>query len=178
MVRKDIPALTKSLRKDARYQRMKESFQTLPLFNMPVVQYHKDLDLYHKSRPIRNLNPTSGKIIDQIVRASVDDQAFRSRIVAIMMECVRSSTTLQNAIDAYRDYVLVHYAEELKSLRTKEERMMVIKIATASFSKYVSKVQTLRDCCDLVVKDIDQAAWSLKLTVQTLEIHAKRENIV
>jgi hypothetical protein len=60
MVRKDIPALTKSLRKDARYQRLKESFQTLPLFNMPVDQYHKDLDLYHKSRPIRNLNPTSG----------------------------------------------------------------------------------------------------------------------
>ena len=175
MVRKDTSSLVKMLRRDKRYLRLKESFDTLPLFNMPIDQYHKDIDMYHKSRPIRNLNPANPKIVDQLLRASIDDQGYRSRVVAIIMECVRASASLESAVDAYKEYVLVHYSEDLKSLRTKEERMMVIKTAVGSFQKYINKVQVLRDCCDLLVKDIDQGAWSLKLSVQTLELHSQRE---
>lgn len=177
-VKRNVSDVRLALKKDTRYIRLKELFDTLPVYSMPVEQYQKDIDMYHKTRPVRNLNPTSGNFVDKLIHANIEDQGTRSRVVAIVMECIRAITTLEAAIDRFKDYVLVAYSEELKVVRTKEERLMIIKAVLSVFTKYVDSVKTLKECCEVLIKDIDQAAWSLKLTVQAYEIHSKRETVI
>ena len=179
MVRKKTAEeIRKLIKADKRYKRIKENFETLPVYNMAIDQHNKDLDMYHKSRPVRLLNPDSPKFMDKLVRASVDDQAYRSRIIAIQKDCIRSQLTLEATVKAFTDYVLLEYSEELKGLRTKEERLMIVRTTLAPFERHIMRVTALKQCCELVIKDIDQAAWSLKLLVSTLEIHSRREMTV
>lgn len=175
-VRKDPSDLLKLLRRDERYKKLKHSFDTLPAFQIPIDQHMKDIEMLHKTRPVRLLNPSHPKFVDQVVKANTSDQASRSRVVAIMMECIRAADTLKAAVEAYREYVLFHYADDLKVYRTKDERVALVKAATSRFMRYVDRVTVLSKCCEVLVKDMDQAYWSMKLTAETYKIHAQRES--
>ncbi len=174
-LRKDYSQLKDIIREDNRYKRLKESFDENKLFHMPIEQYLKEVESAHQIRPVRVLNPSDSHFVDKLISANTSDQSTRSRLTAIMMECVRASSTLQAATDSFREYVLMVYAEDLKSLRTKDERMMLINATLSPFLRYVTKVNTLRDTIKLVVDDIDKACWSLKLSVEAYKIHSQRE---
>lgn len=164
-----------TLRKDKRYKRLLESFESAPLYNIAREELLDELRQIHELREIRRLNPREDGFVDKLISANTHDQAQRSRCVAIMMQCVNVTAKLVEATDSLKQHFLMEYSDQLRSFRTKEERSMVISTALKKFHKYVHEIDTLREVANLVVSDIDKAAWSLRNSVEALKVHHGRE---
>lgn len=175
-MKRDIQSIIKEMKKDAKFKRLRTAFDTLPMYQLPIETLITEIESSHKIRKIRRLNPEDPKFVDALIQANVNDQATRSRMTEIMMTCIRASTTLEAALEALSNHLLITYSEQLRGFRTKEERKKVIDIALSSFTKYVSKVITLRDLAQFVVNDIDKGNWSLRLTVDALKIDRAKES--
>ena len=166
------------MRNDSRYKKLKAVFDTNPIYNISADNLIEEVKTIHKLREIRRLNPREEKFARKVVESNTHDQAQRSRITEIMMSCVHITNKLEEAIKALRYHFLLEYSEHLKQFRTKEEKSLVISMAMRGFSRYLSDVKTVRDMAELVLKDIDQGAWSTKSNIAVLELKTKRESHV
>lgn len=174
-VTRDLKPTVKLMKRDSRYKRLKESFDSLPAFQVPVAKLADEVETLHNLREIRRLNTEDPGFVDHLIKANTNDQSVRGRLTAIMMTCVRSSMELEKAVKTLRHHLLVTFTEELKSFRTKEERVQVVDMALTPFTKYLSSLDMLKESAQLVVIDIDKGNWSLRTTIEALKLHTARE---
>lgn len=177
-VTRDLSGILKAMRKDKKYKRLKESFDTVPLYQMPIEKLANEIETLHKMRLIRILNVEDAKFVDNIIKANTQDQSVRGRLTEIMMMGVRVSVKLNRALETLRFHLLITFTDELKSYRTKEERVQIVNMVLAPFERYIADVTMLRESATLCVKDIDQGNFSLDKTLRSLEMHTARERRV
>lgn len=170
-MKRDLTPLRDKLRKDARCRRLNKLFQELPLYQVPADDWLSEIERIHKARAIRFLNTSNPRFIESVVDASVRDQADRSRLTEISMQCYKAESTLHEAVDTMRDYLLLTYSSDLAFVRTKEERVKVINLALAPFLRFIERAQRVTNMADLVIKDIDKGSWSLRLLVDSYKLH-------
>ncbi len=175
MVRKEIKELVRFLRRDERYRRLKNLFDTSPIYRLSIEQLGEEVMALHKTRPIRRLNAMDPKIVDSVVNALTTDQSNRSRLTEISITCMSAQTSLQQAIDSLRYHLVSTYQDELRQFRTKDERMMVIDMTFTQFERYITKVSILKAKADQVIVDIDKGGWALRTLADVLKIHHGRE---
>lgn len=175
IVKKDASSVVKLIRSDPTYQRLRESFETVPIYRLPTDELQKEIETLHKLREVRRLNPLDPRFIDAIVKANTTDQTTRSRLTEISLNCFKAISTLEAAMDSMRKYLIVKYTHELRQYRTKDERLMIINIALKTFLKYIDAVRVVHESASMVVSDIDKAAWSLKLSLMAVQTHSERE---
>lgn len=129
----------------------------------------------HSCRPVRSLKAGDSKLIDKVIRANIEDQGSRSRLTEIMIQCSRVAQSIDNAIDAFRDHCILTYPKSLGQFKTKGERENAIYASLREFRAYVDELMTIHSMAELVVKDIDQAGFSLKRTVDAMSLHFSPE---
>ena len=175
-------AITKSLRpiilkmqEDIKFKRLKETFSTLALYQIPIEELTKEVETLHKMREIRRLNTQDPAFVDQLIKANTNDQSIRGRLTEIMMTCIRASSRLQTAVDALKHHLLLTHGETLKSFRTKEERGYIVNMALVSFTRYLDNVSSLKECTQLIIGDIDKGSWSIRTSIDGLKMHMDRE---
>ena len=174
-VTRDIKPIVSAMKKDKRYKRLKEAFDTLPIYQMKIEALNTELETLHKMREIRRLNTEDPHFVDLLIKANTQDQSTRGRATEIMMACVRVGDKLTHAVKLLRDHLLLTYSDDLRSYRTKEERIQVVSIVLQPFEKYITNVSSLRESAQMVVQDIDKGNFSMNLTVRALEMHVARE---
>lgn len=177
-VTRDLKPILKAMKRDKKFKRLKESFDTLPLYQMPVQKLADEIETLHKTRLIRILNTEDSKFVDKIIKANTQDQSVRGRLTEIMMMGVRITTKLERAMKTLRYHLLITFTDELKSYRTKEERLQIVDMVLAPFDNYVTDISMLRESAQLCIKDIDQGNFSLDKTLRSLEMHTARERRV
>ncbi len=175
MVKRSLTMIVKEMRKDERYKRLRGSFDSLPMYQLPVDDYVKEVETLHQMRLIRRLNSTEPKFVDELIKANTNDQSIRGRLTEIVMQCVKASSSLSDAVDAMRYHLLISYGDELKSIRTKEERVQIVNMALITFTKYTQKIDVLKEMAQMVVVDIDKGAWALRSSIEALKLHTNRE---
>jgi len=111
-----------------------------------------------------------------IIEANTMDQGARGRLTEILVTCSRSVNTLERACTAMKQHLYLTFADDLRALRTKDERMYVIDVCLSSFMRYIDKVQSVKDMANLIVTDIDKGSWSLKLSVSAMQVDKTRES--
>ena len=173
-MKRDLKPLREKLRNDSRCQRLKTLFQELPLYQVPVDDYLKEIEQIHKGRSIRFLTQSSPRFIEAVVDASLLDQANRSRLTEISMHCYKAESTLGEALDNLKTYLLLAYSADLSFIRTKDERMQILNITLAPFIKFMKEVAKVRAVADMVISDVDKGAWSLKLLVSAYQLKTGR----
>lgn len=174
-VTRDLAPIIKAMKKDKKFKRLKEAFETLPVYQIPVEKWADEIENIHKTRLIRILDSENPKFHDEIVRANIHDQSARGRLTAIMMRCVRATVKLEKALKTLRYHLLLSYSDELRGYRTKEERQQVVELALQPFEHFINDASMLRESATLCVKDIDQGNFSLDKTLRVLEMHTQRE---
>lgn len=174
----ELKAILNSMRADIKYKRLRQSFEQLPIYQIAVDTMLEEISVLHKMREIRRLNPSDPRFVDQLIRANTTDQSQRGRLTEILMTCIRAIQSLTRACNALKQHLLTTHSQELRSFRTKEERSNVIDLVLAPFMRYVHKVQLLADTAKLVIDDITSGSWSLKLSVQALQIERTRESTI
>lgn len=169
--------LKKLIRKDPKYIRLRESFETLPQFQLPIEEMHKEILTTHKTRSIRRLNTRANDFIDKVVEAAAGDINSRGRLTEIMVVALKASRQLKLAIETLSDYLIAKYGDNLRRVAsTKGERDKFIETLLRDFVNYVAKADTLREAAALVITDIDKDGYGLRVIVDTLRITNKSEN--
>lgn len=129
----------------------------------------------HKSRSIRTLAGKSSA--RRIQESGMQDQAYRSRCVEILLHITRNRNHLASALDAIVKYIENEYQAQLSKMgyRTKTSQRAVCNLLVSSAYSKVEHLDSILEMVGLVIEDIDKAAWVVKNAISALEIATKRE---
>lgn len=157
--------IVKLLKEDQRLKRLHEAFDSLPRYQLDCDALQKELLTIHKIRESRVLNSSNAKFLMQLQSAATVDQGHRSRIAEIRMEALRAKLSLEKAMKRMREYMLMHYAAELKYFGTKDERITAINRAMSNLVSFCDDAECLIEMSDVVLTDIDKASWTFSGTI-------------
>lgn len=177
-MKRNIKPVVDRIKEDARCKRLVNSFETAHLFKIPFEELSSEIFTIHKTRSIRFLNRNDGRFIENLVDASIRDQANRSRLAEISMQCFKAQSSLEDAIEKLREYLVLTYGPDISFVRTKEERKHVVELALSRPLSFVKSCIRLRTLADTVIADIDKGGWSLKLQLSAVELMNRPEHTV
>lgn len=174
-----LKALQESVNKNKKYKKLLEIFRDSKLYQIPLEKLKEEVLANHSSRSVRTLikytDDTTTSMIDQVIKANLTDQGMRSRLVEIMLQCKRSSASLEKAILLFKTYAMVKYDSKLKSFRTKGERASALDACLADLYDFISEADLVYSMSELVIKDIDASGFALQRTITALQMHHKPE---
>jgi hypothetical protein len=177
-----LETLRDKILRNKKYKRLLESFQTNKLYNIPLDKYKEEILTLHQSRSVRTMirfcEDSTSKLVDEIIKANIQDQSQRSRMSEIHLHCIRASSALTEAIKAFREYALIHYDPYLRRIKTKGERSTFIDTCLSDMSDYLSDCELVINLTAIVIKDIDAAGWSYERTIKALSLSQTPERKV
>ncbi len=173
-MKRDLRPLRDKLRADRRCARLLTLFHELPMYQLDAESLIKEIEQIHKARAVRFLTQSSPRFIEAVVDASLMDQANRSRLAEISMACYKAESTLNEALVPLKSYLLMTYSPDFSGVRTKDERVQIINMALAPFTRFLDRVTKTKALAGMVIDDIDRAAWSLRGHVEAMKLKVGR----
>lgn len=174
-MKQDISSIVRHMKKDEKYLRLRKVFNDMPLFQVPTETLMDEIKTIHRTRKVRFLDSSSPKFIDKVVEASIQDQAVRSRMSEILIQCSQARDTLGAAVGPLKEHLLITYAREISFLRTKDERLSVVYRALERFNDFTSKVDSVESAAKIVIEDVDKAGFSLRRLVDVYSLANRPE---
>lgn len=171
--KKSMERLSRIIKKDERFDRLKTSFTKLPQYSLPFDEYKEELKLMHKQRKLHGVDARSPKFVRSISDAAITDHAFRSRITEILVECASVNNSLSKTLHAFERYALYQYASDLKGLSTKDERKAFIEGLLSKFYSYLSDVEEMVQICRYYIDNIDKGGYVVRELVEAHKILSK-----
>lgn len=168
-------SISRAMREDLYYKKYKAILENCKL---DLDELQEEAIRIHKMRDSRTLALKSNISGKRIVKAALNDSAYRSRLVEIRSMLKHQTTLLSTAHNLVTSSLLSRFGNTiLKDLRTKTEKEAVIDTLPDidSGSRKLSTMYTLCELCDDVIEDIDKSAWTLKLAMQGLELTIRGE---
>lgn len=165
----------KTVLKNKRYRRLLEMKDN----GMFAVDHEKaitEIQSLHSRRSMRTL--TSKTLLSSFQNSAVDvsleNAAFRSRIVEIKMKFFRLGRSLERHLAKMRNYLASRYASQLKSeFSTVEARKKALDYLLEDFNSISTDFQLVVELADFVIEDIDKAAWSIKAIIEAMALAAR-----
>lgn len=118
-------------------------------------------------------------LLKNLMEENLKAQAYRSRLAEICVQSGRITGKLRIACDKLKDYINVTYSEEIQSFgRTKDERGVLVASLLSSAFEFISNLDSVVLLASIVITDIDKQHYSLKLTLDALNLHVNKENIL
>ena len=148
------------------------------VYAIDTEKYMNEVKTIHATRMIHTLSKqdifgSQKAIVDCIL----ENQAKRSRLVTIKSECIRKQNVLQEKIEVYSKYLKAQYANQLRlEFSTQQARNDAVESLFADAKSNTNSIETLIKVIDLIIVDIDQAAWAMKSLVEILKINANKFN--
>ncbi len=173
-MKRDLRPLRDKLRADRRCARLLTLFHELPMYQLDADSLIKEIEQIHKARSVRFLTQSSPRFIEAVVDASLMDQANRSRLAEISMACYKAESTLNEALVPLKSYLLMTYSADFSGVRTKEERIQIINMALAPFTKFLDRITRTKSLASMVIEDIDKGAWVIKSLIESLKLKMGR----
>lgn len=138
---------------------------------LTVDEYIKEVLTTHSNRRIRTMTKINGR---RLASASMQDQSFRSRYVQMRMEALEVRTLLDYAIDAMRGYLTTAHKERIVG-RTINERDSRIDNILKDGLLEIHRIDSLMDITREAIDDIDHASFTIKHTLDSLNVAVKGE---
>ena len=177
-MKRDLRPIRDKIRSDGRCRRLLSIFNESSIYKIAFDDLTKEVLDMHKTRAVRFLSRGDGHFIEKLVDASLRDQASRSRLAEISMHCFRAQSSLMEAVQPLQEYLIMTYGPEMSFVRTKDERKQLVDMALRPFHKFIQQCTTLRSLTDIVIADVDKAAWSLRLMVNAYELTNRPEQTI
>ncbi|SBV38470.1 hypothetical protein BN7874_265 [Phage NCTB] len=173
----EISKIRKILKSDTRYKRLKSTFDTSDLFQLPFDDLKDELKTLHRMRKIHKLKVGHPNFVQHLSEAAIRDTTNRHRYSEILVSCTEANTSLAKMIESFESYFLIKYAHELKPLRTKEERKNFIKAVMDKMHRYLDDTDELIKITRILIEDIDKASFTVKHLVDAFTIISKRDHV-
>lgn len=134
----------------------------------------KELETMHLGRVSRTLwlsEPSAEKLIE----ASMQDSAYRSRCVEIMIGLSKATRLLDAGIVTMVDHIIATYSSSMSTIRTKGEREQLIRNLLASGYTKLADLERMTEIAEQVVGDIDKTSFALKHALEGMALLYARE---
>ena len=178
MASEDIKRVKRAIRKDERFARLKEIYETAPQYNLPLDEFRIEMDTTFASRKVRQLKTSTrdSGFAQNIIDALMEDQAIRGRFTEILTACIRCDRTLSASMEKMRAYLMIEYHGSIVRLYgTKIERERFIDYMMKTYEEYRKKVIILREQLELMITDIDKAGFAIKNSVEAIKLLSRPE---
>ncbi len=162
------------IRENEYYKRYKKIYKRLSE-DIDLEKIDKELTTLHSGRMSRSLFGSSPGP-DKIIEANLQDSSYRSRLVELRVELSKSITLMDTTIDTLKLKLSTEYSDNLAGLKTKGERLSFVESFLVSGITFIEKMNGCAERIELVVKDIDQTAYTYKNAIQVLELVYSRNN--
>lgn len=177
--KEDLLRIKRRLQKDKRAQRLKDSFDRLSQYNLPLRELYDEVERIHMARKTRHLDKRSDTFVQDVTEALIGDQSDRGRLSEILMACVNVIRELEDALENLEGYMLIEYATEMSAIRTKSERSTFIRQHVLNtFHKYVQRVSRVKGAVEIVIVDIDKAGFMYKNLIEVVKLAAGRREVM
>lgn len=159
-----IKQVVKKLKEDARVVKLETLFFESAAYDFDIKRLMDEVKSIHKLRRSRKLalDPENVNNVKAISEAVLMDQGNRSRLAEIQITALQAGRTLAKALKRLEQYILLEHRETLAMVRTKEERLMVVRRALDQLYEFVEECALLEDMALVVIEDVDRAHWSMK----------------
>ena len=151
------------------------------VYSVDFEALQREIESLHIGRKLRVL--THKEVISQtqkqLITASLQEQAARSRLVGIKITCKELRDRLNLRYGAVESYLYSTYAEELnKVAKTIANKQNVIYMVMSKANDISTRLSQLEETADMVISDIDQGSFTLQRILNTLDITAKQERTI
>ncbi|WOL24408.1 hypothetical protein fHeYen902_062c [Yersinia phage fHe-Yen9-02] len=171
----DISRLTKKVKSDERYKRIRKLYKTNPLFQLTVDEYRTECQQMFRMRKIRTLNIDHPNALNKLANSVIEDQAYRSRMTEIYVQTNSAIKALADMLERFQDYATVTYSRDLKALGAAKERERMVRNIMAEYYRYSDNLTLLKEEIDFYLKDIDKAGFAFKSLTEILALIERRE---
>lgn len=173
-----IHELREQIKRDKKYKK----FMTIIEMNQERINPTHLIDEIRDIAEIRtktSLKSGNPDLVKALIHENLKAQAYRSRLSEICVTSARISSQLHKACEQLKDWIAVQYSDELKSCgRTKDERMVVVQSLLRPATEIVKSLELVVSMASTIMTDIDKQHYSLKLTLDGLNLHVNKEHLL
>ena len=117
-------------------------------------------------------------LLAALMKENLNAQAYRSRLSEVCVTCSRISAKLESACEKVSSYLNVRFNDEIKLLgRTQAERGAVIQLLLQDAYEFIGGMSAIVEMSEIIIADIDKQHYSLKLTLDAMNLHVNKEHI-
>jgi hypothetical protein len=165
----DLIALMRSVKKDKKYTRFARIIQ-LVSDRLNIEKDRQEAMALHASRTSRALHGGKRYSPRALIDANLKDLSTRARLVEMRVKASYQVEVLEDACEAMRHHLVTEYNQELRSYSTEAQRGAFIKRVQRQALELMAESKSLLDMFDQIIKDIDQASYALRATLDSLKL--------
>jgi len=139
--------------------------------------YYKELLYLHKRRKSTKLLAKKAVSAKVLQRASAQDQAYRSRCIAVLAECKKLHNWIRPMVDHAKLQVITLCPGDVPPT-PKGEKLAYLEHGINLRLPVIAALLNTIELANYVVEDIDKAAWNLKFQLQAFELVTRPEYIL
>jgi hypothetical protein len=173
-----VSMLRRALKADDKWARFQKVFANA--YRPEFDEFIEEIQRLHSTRSMRVLGVTATPSGVKIADAALRDQSTRSRCVEICMTIARERNHLAITMNTVSSYLEAEYGALLgqNGVRSMTEKRGIIDSLFGPSQRRLDKLDTIPEIANLVISDIDKAAWALRVLVDALEVATARERSV
>ena len=127
----------------------------------------------HVGRKSRTLTKGSSAGPGQIADAVLQDNSYRSRFSEVRVQLTRTLGSLETIVDATKKYIAGEYSDYIPEFRAQAERRTYLDQYMRTAIKFQADIKNCIECIDILIKDIDNGHWNIKIAFECLVITHK-----
>jgi hypothetical protein len=165
----DLRGLLVQIKVDPKYKKFARIVQRVS-DRLDIEKDRTEALALHASRSSRALHGGKRYSPKALIDASLQDLHARSRLVEIRVKASNHIEVLDDGCDAIKHHLLTQYNQELRPFGTEAQRQALIKRVQRQALDLMVEGKSLLDMLDQIIKDIDQASYSLRATLDSLKL--------
>lgn len=166
----DHEEMLKRLKKLPAVKALLDEFSKNPAWRIDFNAHRKELINLHVARPIKSMNLRKTRQIDNVIDANVTDQSTRSRLVEILVTCAKIRNEITKQLEYVKEMLLIKYGSRLPVRSRSDKDNFVYYGVFGPVYKFLTDIEQLEAEIQLVIDDIDQAAYTINRLVHLVEI--------
>jgi hypothetical protein len=165
----DLRGLLLQVKGDPKYKRFARIIQRVS-DRVDIEKDKAEALALHASRTSRSLYGGKRYSPKALIDASLTDLSARARLVEIRVKASGHVEVLEQACEAMRHHLLTEYNQEIRMYSTEAQRNALIKRIQRTALDFMAEAKSLLDMLDQIIKDIDQASYALRATLDSLKL--------
>lgn len=145
---------------------------------LDYAEIQREATQLHESRVARTLYGKNKMSIVKIDEANSQDLAWRARLVAMRVRLYIKLSVIEEAIDAFVNFVIVQYVDDLKGdgFMTKDQRVSFMKNLLHKHHVFVREGKTTMQVLDWLIDDIDKGGYRIREMQDAVKIHQEAKS--
>lgn len=167
----------KLIKKNVKYKSFKRKLEN-GVYYADTTKYMQEMQNMHISRKIRITKSSDLLSSNQknLLEISLQNQAYRSRIVEIQIDLTKQMNAIDAHIDNLKTYLGIKYNDIIKrEFRTAAERTNFLDDLFRDAMTISSQLDSALDIIKILIQDIDQASFCIRHLISVLELGIKKD---